>query len=359
MLQMSDKISKTSEYWDDRYMLRPTTKDLARVAGVSRATVDRVLNGRDGVKQKTVDKVNAAIRELGFTRNIQAANLAKSKRYRFIFALPRSGDAFLQEIIRHIHDGEDAFAQEQIWCEVRQIDENDPHSIASFLGSLEPDNVTGVAIMAPESPQVRDAIFRLQERGVAALPFVSDQATMDTDWVGIDNKAAGATAAALLGRFCGNTRGSIVVIAESMQSRDSLDRRLGFDAELNERFPNLKALPSLETYGDEERAEAIITNMVSNNPEIVGIYVMSSEARVPLTIIQGLPEVNGTVRIAHERTPFTEAALLAGRLDCVITQNAGHLVRSAVRKLKAISDQSITHSQQDRIRVEILMRTNL
>ena len=359
MLHMSDKLSMASKDWDDRDMLRPTTKDLAKAAGVSRATVDRVLNGRDGVKQKTVEKVNAAIKELGFTRNIQAANLARSKRYHFIFALPRSGDAFLQEIIKHIHDGQQAFSQEQIWCDVRQIDENDPHSIASFLGTLEPDDVTGVAIMAPESPQVRDAIFRLQERGVAALPFVSDQTTMDTDWVGIDNRAAGATAAALLGRFCVNTSGSILVIAESMQSRDSLERRLGFDAELNERFPNLKALPSLETYGNEERAETIITNAASNNCEIVGVYVMSSEARVPLTIIERLSEVRDAVRIAHERTPFTEAALLDGRLDCVIAQNAGHLVRSAARKLKAISDKNIAHTQQDRIRVEILMRTNL
>ena len=55
--------------------IRPTTKDLAKEAGVSRATIDRVLNGREGVKAKTVDKVNAAIKKLGFVRNISAANL--------------------------------------------------------------------------------------------------------------------------------------------------------------------------------------------------------------------------------------------------------------------------------------------
>ena len=67
-------------------MPRPTTKDLAKAAGVSRATVDRVLNGREGVKKKTVDRVNAAIEELGFVRNIQAANLARSQTYKFVFA---------------------------------------------------------------------------------------------------------------------------------------------------------------------------------------------------------------------------------------------------------------------------------
>jgi LacI family transcriptional regulator len=91
-------------------MLRPTTKDLAKAAGVSRATVDRVLNGRDGVKKRTVDRVNEAIQELGFVRNIQAANLARSQRYRFVFALPRSGDLFLKEIIRHIDEARETFA---------------------------------------------------------------------------------------------------------------------------------------------------------------------------------------------------------------------------------------------------------
>ncbi|MBK0329292.1 LacI family DNA-binding transcriptional regulator [Rhodobacteraceae bacterium F11138] len=359
MLQRSDKTSKSAGTWGDRLMLRPTTKDLAKAAGVSRATVDRVLNGREGVKQKTVDKVNAAIKELGFVRNIQAANLAKSKRYRFVFALPRSGDEFLRELVRHIEEAEEAFATDQIWCDVQRIDENDPHSIASFLASLSPDDASGVAIMAPESPQVRDAIFRLQERGVAAVPFISDQTTMETDSVGIDNRAAGATAALLLGRFCGAANGSVMVIAESMQSRDSLERRLGFDKELGQRFPALTALPSLETYGDEERTESIITNMLRANHNIVGIYIMSSEARVPLKILSGLQETDRLVRVAHERTPFTEKALNNGQLDCVITQNAGHLVRSAVRKLKAISDGSSTHRQQEQIRVEILLPTNL
>lgn len=357
--QRSDKMTQSITGMPARLMLRPTTKDLAKAAGVSRATVDRVLNGREGVKQKTVDKVNAAIKELGFVRNIQAANLAKSKRYRFIFALPRSGDAFLEELVWHIEDAEEAFALDQIWCDVEHIDENDPHSIAAFLASLSSDDVSGVAIMAPETPQVRDAIFRLQERGVAAVPFISDQTTLDTDWVGIDNRAAGATAAALLGRFSKSETGAVMVIAESMQSRDSLERRLGFDAELASSFPNLTALPSLETYGDEERAEEIITNMVMNNDEIIGIYVISSEARVPVTILSKLPKTENLVTIGHERTPFTESALRDGRLDCVIAQNAGHLVRSAVRKLKAMTDKRSTHRQQEHIRVEILLKTNL
>lgn len=340
-------------------MIRPTTRDLAKAAGVSRATVDRVLNGREGVKQKTVDRVNMAIKELGFVRNLQAANLAKSRSYRFIFALPSSGDQFLEQIVSHIHEANIIFSADHIHCDVQHIDDNDPYSIAAFLTSLEKSDVAGVAIMSPETPQVRDAILRLQERGIAALPFISNQSLMDKNWVGIDNRAAGATASLLLGQFVGQRSGSVMVIAESMQSRDSLERRLGFDDVMNRSFPNLHALPSLETYGNSERAMQIIETTLQSNPDIVGIYVMASEARSPLSAVQGLDIDQRIIKIAHERTPYNEDALRSQTLDAVVAQNPGHLVRSAIRRLKGIVDDRNTLGSQESIRIEIHLRTNI
>jgi LacI family transcriptional regulator len=357
--QKPDKIKERPIMAPQKLMLRPTTKDLAKAAGVSRATVDRVLNGRDGVKQKTVDRVQQAIKDLGFVRNLQAANLAKSQRYRFVFALPRSGDQFLERIVQHIDEAAEIFSTDHVFCDVRHIDENDPHSISDFLDSLSPHEVTGVAIMSPETPQVRDAISRVQDRGIAALPFISNQTMMDADWVGINNRAAGATAALLLGQFIGPQEGSIMVIAESMQSRDSLERRLGFDEEINAEFDQLRVLPSLETYGNEARAREIIAASLANNADTVGIYVMATEARKPLTILQDLDIDPSIIKIAHERTPYTEHALRAQTLDGVIAQDAGHIVRSAIRRLKGNVDQRRTVGSQENIRIDILLRTNI
>jgi len=339
--------------------LPPTTKDLAKTAGVSRATVDRVLNGREGVRKDTVDRVNKAIEDLGFVRNVQAANLAKSQSYRFVFALPKSGDQFLQEIVARIEEAADLFAADRIWCDFHHIDDNDPHSISAYLSSLTRDDVTGVAIMAPETPQVRDAIMRLQERDIAALPFISNQAPLNADWVGVDNSSAGATAALLLGQSLRDRSGSVMVVAESMTSRDSMERRLGFDQEISAHFPKLKILPSLETYGNRERTEQIFAATLAAHDDIAGIYVMSSEARVPLEILEGLHLPAETFKIAHERTPFTENALRKGKLDGIVAQDAGHLVRSAIRRLKGIVDKRRSAGPQERIRIEILLRTNL
>lgn len=339
--------------------MRPTTKDLAKAAGVSLATVDRVLNDRTGVREDTVKRVVAAIEKIGFIRNISAANLARSKSYRFLFLLPRSGDQFLSELIARIAEANLAFASEATLAEVAQIHESDPHQIANFLGALDPDTVDGVALMAPESPQVRDAKARLGQRGIQAVSFISGQITSGEDFVGIDNHAAGATAGRLMGRFSERRPGKILVIAETMHARDSLERRLGFDEIINADYTYLSVLPSLETRGDPDRTDRIIRNTFASNPDISGIYILSSEARVPLQAVTQITAAGHPVIIAHERTPFTEAALLSKRIDALITQDPGHLVRSAIRILRARCDRREVLASQEKIRIEILFRENL
>lgn len=340
--------------------MRPTTKDLAQEAGVSLATVDRVLNARAGVRQDTVERVNQAIEKLGFIRNLVAANLARGKDYRFLFLLPRTGDQFEQGLISRIAEANLAFAAEMIRADVLHIPEADPHKIAHLLGTLDADHVDGVAIMAPESPQVRDAKARLAERGIATVSFISGQITADhDDFVGIDNHAAGATAGRLMGRFLPSGPGKILIIADTVSSRDSVERRLGFDQVINADFAHLTVLPSLETHGDAERAARIIANSFNSHAPIAGVYVISSEARVPLEIVAQIPLPVAPVIIAHERTPFTEAALIADQIDALITQDPGHLVRSAIRTLRARVDRREVLASQEKIRIEVLLKDNL
>lgn len=339
--------------------MRPTTKDLAKAAGVSLATVDRVLNDRIGVREDTVRRVTEAIEKIGFIRNLSAANLARSKSYRFVFLLPRSGDQFLSALIDRIDEANLAFAAEATRAEVVQIHESDPHQIANFLEGLDPTALDGVAIMAPESPQVRDAKARLGQRGVEAVSFISGQITADEDFVGIDNHAAGATAGRLMGRFSGQAPGKILVVAETMHARDSLERRLGFDEVINADYPHLTVLPSLETRGEAERTDRIIRTTFARNPDISGIYILSSEARLPLETVTQITDGGRPVIIAHERTQFTEAALLSRRIDALITQDPGHLVRSAIRILRARCDRREVLASQEKIRIEILIAENL
>lgn len=340
--------------------MRPTTKDLAQAAGVSLATVDRVLNDRSGVRQNTVARVNEAIEKLGFTRNLAAASLARGKDFRFLFLLPRRGDLFLQGLMAHIAEANTAFAAEMIRAEVVAIPDDDPHKIAQLLANYTPDTVDGIAIMAPETPQTRDAKARLIQRGIETVSFISGQDTSDkVDFVGIDNHAAGATAGRLMGRFSSGRMGKILVIAETMLARDSLERRLGFDEVINADYPHLTVLPSLETYGESDRAARVIASSFAYHPDILGVYVPSSESRMPLTHVAQQIKSQKPVVIAHERTPYNEAGLMSNQIDALITQDPGHLVRSAIRILRAKCDRRNILASQERIRIEILLKENI
>lgn len=340
--------------------MRPTTKDLAKAAGVSLATVDRVLNERSGVRKKTVDAVNEAIDRIGFVRNLSAANLARQRIYRLAFVLPEEGDEFLGALRGNIDEAQRSFALQDIAIECITTPASDPYRTAQIISDLQGQGFDGVAVMAPSSPQVRDASLRLSHAGIKVVGFVSGQQSQgDIGFVGIDNRAAGATAARLLGRFTVDRTGSVLVITEAMQAQDSVERRLGFDRVLGANFPNLVALPSLETHGRPDRTRTIIENAFTYHRDIMAVYVMASEGRQALSHLAKMECDASRVVVAHERTAFTEALLRDGTLDAVIAQSPGHLVRSAVRTLRARIDGNEPIASQERIRIEILIRENL
>lgn len=340
--------------------MRPTARDLAQAAGLSLATVDRVLNGRANVSKTAVSKVNAAIERIGFVRNPAAVSLARKKSYRFRFILPSGGDLYLQELLRRVEESRIALKGDLTDIDHVQLQTEDAHGIAHYLSEIDPDELDGVALMAPESPQVRDALGRLMEKGIKVVQFLSGQEKLPAaDFVGMDNFAAGATAGKLIGKFSGPVSGKIMVIAETMQALDSIQRRHGFDTVINERFPALQPLPSIETHANERRGGQIISRVLENHADIVAVYVLSSEARLPLAAVSAVADLKRLTVVVHERTPFSEEALRDGRIDAVIAQDPGHAVRSAIRLMRARVDFRQPLAAQDKIRTEVLLAENL
>lgn len=340
--------------------MRPTTKDLAEAAGVSLATVDRVLNDRPNVSKKAQEKVREAIESIGFVRNQAAVNLVRNKTYRYIFLFPTKGDLYLEILANQVRETSKRFKADMINAEVVQLNMEDPHIAANYLSTLTLDDTDGVAVMAPESPQVRDAMKRLQERGLNSLQLLSGQENLSNiDFVGTDNFAAGSTAARLIGKFLNHTKGEIMVIAETMQSLDSIERRFGFDKVINSSFPDLIALPTLETHSDEERAEQIISKQLAHHKNIIAIYVISPEARIPLEKTSKSIDLTQLIVVAHERTKYTEDAIKNNMVDAIIAQNPGHTIRSAIRILHAKSEKREILTDQEKIRLEIFLQDNL
>lgn len=339
---------------------KPTAHDVAREARVSLATVDRVLNKRDGVRKATVERVNGAIEKLGYVRDLTAANLARQRTYRFVFVLPDGQGQFLTGLRKSISEAVDNAAYERVTARTILVSNRDNARLTKELQALDPDEIDGMAIMANETPVVRDTIARLKKHGVAVVSLVADQPNSERDhFVGFDNVSAGRTAATLLGRFAGEQRGKVAVVVTSMQARDMIERRLGFDAVMRAEFPNLTPLPSIEAYDDPETAQQLTLRCLQEHKDVVALYSIGASVRGVADGLQSFGAQRRIICVDHELTDNSRDLLEAGVLDAVINQNTGHLARSALRVMRAKCDDAPVLASQEHIRIEVLFRENL
>jgi LacI family transcriptional regulator, galactose operon repressor len=340
-------------------MARMTLQDVARTAGVSLATVDRVMNGRPGVHADTIERVQVAAGVLKYRPDRLAARLARGRDHRFQFLLPAGTNAFMQALEREVHAAAESFAYEHVHVGVAHVDVFDGDVLAEALDALR-DDVDGVAVVALDHPSVREAIDDLVASGVTVVTLVSDAPrSRRAHYVGIDNSAAGRTAANLLGRFLAGRTGEIGVIAGSIALRDHVERQLGFAQVMTRDFPDLTLLPMLEGRDDDTRVEALALAMLRDHPNLVGIYNVGAGNAGIVAALESAGRSRDVVFLAHELTAFSRKHLIRGTIDAVINQDSGHEARSAARLLLAERENLPIAPGQERIRIDIFVRENL
>lgn len=339
--------------------MRPTVHDIASEAGVSLATVDRVLNGRPGVRRQTVEKVEGAVRRLGYVRDVAAANLAKRRVYPLVFIVPGGPNSFMRNLEREIRAASERSPVERTMIRIESVPPFDPQAIVAVLSRLDPETVAGVAVVATDTAEVRAAAERLIEAGVPLVTLVSDLPdSRRSHFCGIDNRAAGRTAAGLIGRFAAGQAGKVLVVAGSLTLSDHIDRASGFADVLANEFPDLEIMGPVETNDDGATVRQAVAGALEQQSDIVAIYNLGAGNR---GLIEALSNREGhqPCVVAHELTAHSHQALKDGLFDAIINQDCGHEVRSAIRVLKAGADRLDPVKAQERIRIDIFMKDNL
>ncbi|HVZ14600.1 MAG TPA: LacI family DNA-binding transcriptional regulator [Bauldia sp.] len=340
-------------------MPRTTLHDVARTAGVSLATVDRVLNRRPGVHADTVERVQAAVDLLKYRPDRIAARLARGRDHHFRFVLPVGENAFMQMLEREVRAAADRFAEERVQIAITHVDVFDGDVLARALEDLT-GRVDGVAVVALDHPRVREAIDELTAAGIPVVTLVSDVPRANrAHYVGVDNSAAGRTAATLLGRFLAGRTGKVGLIAGSVALRDHIERQLGFEQVMSRDFPAFQVLPIREGRDDDARAEALCTELLREHRDLVGIYNIGAGTAGVVAALEAAGRAADTVLIAHDLTTFNRKHLIRGTIDAIVNQDAGHEARSATRLLLAEREGSPFHPGQERIRIDIFLRENL
>lgn len=337
-----------------------TTNDVARMAGVSLATVDRVLNGRSGVRHETRERVKDAIERLDFRPDVRAANLARRRTYRFLFILPNRHSGFAEHLEQAVNAAPAAFGAERIVITIKKADMIDHGALLATLREIEPSKWDGIAVKATDAPGIREALDDLVDHGLPVVTLVSDvPSSKRHQYIGIDNTAAGRVAGSLMGRFLHRLEGSVGLIAGSLMIRDHVERWVGFEQVIKADFPQLRVLPVAESSDDCDRAGQIVERMVVEHKDLIGIYSISAGNNGILSALEKLKREPRLTLIVHELSPPIRRAVLDGAIDAVIHQDVEMEVHRALQTLIALCKEEAGGGGHNRVGIGIFLRDNL
>jgi len=276
-----------------------------------------------------------------------------------VFVLPKGTNTFVDMLERLVQAVSPWLGEQRATAVVRRVDVFSPKVLARDLALLK-GRCDAAVIMGMDHPLVRAAIDDLVEQGIVVITLVSDvPASRRSHFVGIDNVAAGRTAASLLGRFVGPRAGRIGIVMGSRALRDHAERLFGFEQVLAAEHSRLGIVPPIEGHDLSQRTEPLVTKLLSSEPKLVGLYSIGAGNRGIQAALESSGRAKRIVWICHELTPHARNALVNGVADAVINQDAGHEVRSACRlALAALSGERVL-SDQERIRIDIFLRDNM
>lgn len=335
--------------------MRSTVQDIAREAGVSSATVDRVLNNRAGVRSRTKEVVLETARRLGYLAQSNGPAPA-GETIRLDFVLPAGTNTFMKDLQHQLEV--QAVARPDLDVHVETIEGFNPDSLARALQDLR-GRTEGVGIIALDHPTVREAIRSLSASGAKVVTLASDILHVPRiAYIGIDNRAAGRLAGYLVGRFLGKTSAKkVALFAGSLSYRGHEEREMGFRHILAEDFPNLEIVELREMKDDREKAYVEAANLLDRHADLAGIYNVGAGNQ---GIARALTERNlagSVVFIGHELTARNKGLLLDGTLDAVIDQNP----RVEAREALNILSNSIRGIQREQHlpRLQVIFRENI
>ena len=311
---------------------RPQLSDLAKVAGVSLATVDRVINRRKGVKERTRKRVLDAAKQIGFLSPDDAERFGRDRPLRIVVLLPTGTNPYLRLLGDLVKERVGRAGVNEPILRCFFIEGFNASALAAALRA-NAAWADGIVFFAIEHPEVRQAATDVAAGGTGLVTIVSDLGHVpEIHHVGLDNRSVGRTAGLLIGRLANARQGSVALVAGSRHYRAHSEREAGFLSLLDEMFPKLSVIGMREGHDDSAENYRHTLDLLEQAPNLVGIYNVGGSSS---GITRAMREQgrSALVFIGHGLTPDTRRALLDGTMDAVFDQDPDILIDRAIRCL--------------------------
>lgn len=309
-------------------MAKVTLEDVAQAAGVSVATVDRVVNRRGGVSADKETAILKAARRLGLDRSLNVRPTA-TKRIAVLIQPP--ANPFHDQLRRGIDQARAIHRDLNLLFQVEQIDPARPDRIAAQIAHAAAW-ADGMILTVPAAPQIVMAIEALPAR-IPVVTMADDLPSLRrAAFVGPDDRQSGRVAGDLMGYLMGRDGEALVLIGRfDMPGHGA--RSGGFIEVLAERHPAVRVCDVLETHEDKATAAAMALRAARANPDLRGIYLCTTGCSELVAALAPIRQSRPIAIVTHELTPQRRALLKNRQVQAIIDQKPMLEARLAVETM--------------------------
>lgn len=305
---------------------RPTLQAVADKAGVSRGTVDRVLNNRANVSAEVFERVTKALEETGYVskkelhiQNLQKRSAAVATKLGVL--LPNWTGHFKTEILRGIEAARKSLEDLQVEIFIEECQTDVPQEALELLDRLLKKGIQGIALCVPDVPAIIGGIHELERKKIPVVTFNSDLPECKRlCFVGQDYRQSGRIAAELICK-CIPRDGHVLAVIGNREFEGHRTRLRGFKERFRELNFSDSQLDVIETYNDYQITYRKVLDYLTEHPGLHAVYMANRSVSGCTEAVKDAGKKGDVRVICHDLAKSTKFLLKEGSVDFAITQD--------------------------------------
>lgn len=303
-----------------------TIQMIAEKAGVSRGTVDRVINNRGLVKHEVREKILKTMQELEYRplhlEQARALGMVSAKQVlRLGMLLPDWGGHFLKEVSAGIDTAKGILSDIGVEILVEKCESELPGECVERMDYLVERGAAGIAVCNKNHPSIAAKINECIEKGIPVVSFNSDIPESNRlCFIGEDVRRSGRVAAELMSK-CVSKSAHIVAAVGNLEFNAHKERLQGFFDRLQELGFATGNIEIVQTYNDYALSATRIGEMLRKFEDIEGIYMANHSVTGCAEALIEAGKQGQVCVITHDLTEGAKRLLKDGAVDFVVGQD--------------------------------------
>ena len=339
-------------------------KDIARMAGVSAGTVDRILHNRGNISPKSREAVERILAQVDYKFNIHTSAVSFRKQCNISICIPTCEDGeYWGTVKKGVEHALEEFSDINIHCEYYFYNQFDIYSYRNAFEDMIRHHSDGVII----GPTFEEDTIRLcKELDKEGTPYVFVDAIMDQtspyETFTTDQYTCGYLLGKLLDLITPNDASLAIFKIErigNQSSSNSLKRQKGFEDYMNESGKNGKLIEASLSITNSDDTERTLISFLNSHPDTKGLAVLNSRGYILADILHknGIDDVKV---MSFDLTDKNINHLQNGQISVLLCQKPElqgfNAIKSIINKLLYNSPADIVHHF---IPIDIVFKENL